>query len=46
MSKIRTLIYAIDIHNLQTWTESSPEQEKIVKKVDSGWTCAFYECQY
>ena len=46
MSKIRILIYAIDIYNLQTRTDSFPEQEKIAKNVDSGWTCAFYECQY
>ena len=31
MSKIRVLIYRLDIHNLQTKTVSFPDQEKILK---------------
>ena len=32
MSKIRVLIYRLDIHNLQTKTVSCPDQEKILKE--------------
>ena len=43
MPKIRILIYTPDIYNLQTRTASFPDQEKLLKKVDSGAICAFYE---
>ena len=33
LSKIRVLIYRLDIHNLQTKTVSFPDQETIVKEV-------------
>ena len=33
LSKIRVLIYRLDIHNLQTKTVSFSDQEKIVKEV-------------
>ena len=46
MPKIRILIYTPDIYNLQTRTASFPDQEKLLKKVDSGAICAFYEWQY
>ena len=33
MSKIRVLIYKLDIHNLQTKTVSFPDQQKFLKEV-------------
>ena len=35
MSETRTLIYTLDIYNLQTKTVPFPDQEKLPKKVDS-----------
>ena len=35
MSETRILIYTLDIYNLQTRIVSFPDQEKLLKKVDS-----------
>ena len=36
MSKIRSITYRPDLHDLQTRTVSFPEQEKLIEKVDGG----------
>ena len=46
MSTIRTLIYTLDRYTLQIRIVSFLDHEKSLKEVDSGYTCAFYECQY
>ena len=40
MSKIRILIYILDVYNLQTRTVTFHDYKKLLKKVDSGQTCA------
>ena len=36
MSKIRSIIYRQEIHNLQTRNISFPDQEKLLEKVGGG----------
>ena len=38
MPKIVNVIYRPDIQNLQTIIISFPDQEKLLEKVDDGWT--------
>ena len=46
MSKIRSLIYTLDIYNLQTRIVQFPNRKTLLNEVDNGQTCVFYECQY
>ena len=46
MSMIRILIFGLDKYTLQTRIVSFLDHEESLKKVDSGYTCTFYECKY
>ena len=41
MSRIRILIYALDKYNLRARAVSFPDHGKLLKEVDSGYTCTF-----
>ena len=42
MPNIRGIISRSDKRNLQTRTLSFPDQQKLLKQVDGGWTITFY----